>query len=114
MIIGKFSHEVTKFTGHIETRGFETDAVFQQITKTSDRAPDYRIVDNQGFDLGAAWEEISEKDNRYLSVQLDLPTFSAKVYCALIQTTNGWELKWERRKPQAAKKVENGRFRDAA
>jgi uncharacterized protein (DUF736 family) len=114
MNIGKFTHEVTKFIGHIKTLGFETDAVFQQATKHNDKSPDFRIVDKQGFDLGAAWEEISEKENRYLSVQLDSPTFPAKIYCALVQTSNGWELKWERKKPREYRKPENAKFRDAA
>jgi uncharacterized protein (DUF736 family) len=78
MLIGKFSHVVTKFSGHIKTFGFETDAVFQQATKHSDKSPDFRITDKQGFDIGAAWEEISEKDNRYLSVQLDAPTYTKR------------------------------------
>jgi uncharacterized protein (DUF736 family) len=103
-----------RYSGHIKTLGFETDAVFQQATRHNERSPDYRIVDKQGFDIGIAYEEISEKQNRYLSVQLDSPTFAAKVYCARVQTANGWELKWERKKPQADRKVENARFRDAA
>jgi uncharacterized protein (DUF736 family) len=114
MIIGKFSHEVTKFVGQIKTLGFETDAVIQQATKHSEKAPDFRIVDKAGFDIGVAYDEISERQNRYLSVQLDSPTFPKPVYCALVQTTNGWELKWQRQKPKPETKVENGKFRDAA
>jgi uncharacterized protein (DUF736 family) len=114
MIIGKFSHEVTKFVGHIKTLGFETDAVIQQVSKTSERSPDFRIVDKAGFEIGIAYEEISERQNRYLSVQLDSPTFATPLYCALVQTDNGWQLKWQRQKPKADTKPENAKFRDAA
>jgi uncharacterized protein (DUF736 family) len=57
---------------------------------------------------------LSGAHNRYLSVQLDSPTCSAKIYCALVQTTNGWELKCERKKPRADREVENAKSRNEA
>jgi uncharacterized protein (DUF736 family) len=114
MIIGKFSYEVTKFTGRIGTLAFETDAIIQQVSKATENSPGFRIVDKGGFERGVAWDELSENNNRYLSCQLNSPAFHAKVYCNLVEGRDGWQLLWNRPKPKAATKVENGKFRDEA
>jgi uncharacterized protein (DUF736 family) len=114
MIIGKFTHEVTKFVGHIKTLGFESDVVIQPVAKHGEKSPDYRLVDKQGFEIGIAYEGISERQNRYLTVYLDSPTFPESFRCALVNSENGWQLKWERPKQKDATKVEKAGIRKAA
>jgi uncharacterized protein (DUF736 family) len=116
MIIGKFTYQVTKYVGIIKIIGFESDCTFLQVTnKHSESAPDFRAVDRNGMEFGAAWINVSEKGNKYLSVKFDSPMLAAPFNCVLLETDHGFHLKWERPKPreQSQPTSTNSRWRAA-
>ena len=50
-------------------------AIVPNETKTSEQAPDYRIIHRKsGFEIGAAWNRIArESGEEYVSVKLEAP-----------------------------------------
>jgi len=78
--IGHFSKKDENYHGLIETRLWESSAVFRATTKTSDKAPDYRIFSGR-CEIGAAWKKTTDAGVSYLSVTLDDPSFAAPINC---------------------------------
>src|ERR1700722_13120336 len=84
--IGNFKQDGDRFTGTINTLRY-TGAVVIEPTqgRKSEDAPDFQILAGRNrVELGAAWKERSERGT-YLSVRLDEPSFSAPIFCRLVQ-----------------------------
>ena len=70
-----------------------------ETNKSSDSAPDYRIVLGS-LEVGAAWQRTAKESGRdYWSVKLDDPAFIAPLYASLVETEDGKTLNllWSRR-----------------
>jgi uncharacterized protein (DUF736 family) len=94
--IGSFTRDGDKFTGAISTLALKSKVIFQPITKTKPKMPDFRLY-AAGAEIGAAWAKTSESERPYLSVTLDDPTFGDTIYCRLIEFEDGkHQLLWSR------------------
>lgn len=85
-IIGTFTKTDEAFVGTIRTLTINAKTKIMPIKKkSSDAAPDYRIV-AAGADLGCGWMEKSKEDGKpYVSVKLDDPSFSSPIRAAFFQ-----------------------------
>jgi len=95
--IGTFTKKDAGYQGTIKTLGLKTKAVFVPLEKTNDKAPDYRVISDDGVEFGAAWQKTAEKSgNPYLSVTLDSFNLPAPIYCRLVEADKGFNLVWSR------------------
>lgn len=100
--IGTFTAQNDGFTGTVRTLTLNVKVKFVPNDRSSDNAPDYRIQTAGGYDIGAAWEKVSQADRAYLSVTLEDPSFPATIYARLIEDENGTHnLIWSRSKSVA-------------
>ncbi|MDX2353774.1 DUF736 domain-containing protein [Stutzerimonas xanthomarina] len=102
--IGTFTAQNDGFTGTVRTLTLNVNVKVKFVPndRSSDNAPDYRIQTAGGYDIGAAWEKVSQTDRAYLSVTLDDPSFPATIYARLIEEENGTHsLIWSRSKSVA-------------
>ena len=101
-IIGNFTQDGENYTGFINTLAFAGKATIEPVTqKVSENYPDLRIFTSRPLgkaQIGAAWKERSESGKPYLAVRLDDPSFTAPIYCRLIQLEGqeGYSLIWSR------------------
>lgn len=94
--IGTFTRDGENYTGIIHTLTLNVAVTIKSETKSSDKAPDYRIY-SLGAEIGAAWEKISEANKPYLSIKLDDPSFAQPIQARLITTDKGQHhLVWNR------------------
>ncbi|OYY88577.1 MAG: hypothetical protein B7Y61_01795 [Rhizobiales bacterium 35-66-30] len=71
----------------------------RRAERTSDKGPDFRILDSRNVEFGAAWQKTAKETERdYLSVKLDDPSFPAPIYATLIEVEGeeGLQLIWSR------------------
>lgn len=93
--IGHFTKQNDEYLGFIETRLWDATASIKPVTKTTDKAPDYRVFANR-CEVGAAWTKTSEAGKAYLSITLDDPSFPAPINCRLHESSDGFDLVWTR------------------
>jgi uncharacterized protein (DUF736 family) len=103
--IGTFKKDGNGYAGNIETLTLRAKITFEPSNKNSDNAPDYRVFqisDDFTSEIGAAWKKTSREGAEYLSVSIDDPSFSEKIYCRLVKTgpEQGHTLFWERQRPR--------------
>ena len=102
MKIGTFEKtEDGQFHGQIKTLTKVAALVlYPNEDKTTEKAPDYRIVSNQtGAECGAAWNMMSQDDKPYISVKLDDPSFANTLWANLSKDEDGQcHLYWDRPK----------------
>jgi uncharacterized protein (DUF736 family) len=107
MIIGDFRIEDGSYRGDITTLTLQrSNVVFRPTSKTGEREPDYRIVQETEVgtvELGAAWKRRSEGGREFLSVVLDDPALPTSVNAAVFMADHEETatLVWQR----AAKKT---------
>jgi uncharacterized protein (DUF736 family) len=93
--IGSFTKTENVFTGEVRTPMLNVKARITPSGKSSENAPDFRIVD-----FGAAWKKTSSAGREYLSVKLDDPRFPAPIYASLVKVKvegeEGFLLIWSR------------------
>ena len=102
--IGTFARKGDGFTGTVRTLCLNAAVRFVPNEKTSENAPDFRILSVRGgSDLGAAWRRVSQNGDRlYLSVTLDDPSLPAPIYARLVdEGENTHQLIWSRQKAVA-------------
>lgn len=51
--------------------------------KTGDSQPDYRVIANGGFELGAAWVRKNRAGEEYVSLSLAAPEFGGRIFANL-------------------------------
>lgn len=99
--IGTFTKTGTSFNGTLRTLTLDVKAKLIALDKTSDNAPDYRLVAAGNYEVGAAWKKVSQADRPYLSITIDDPSFPATVYARLIESDDGVHtLIWSRSKAE--------------
>lgn len=103
--IGTFKKDGNGYAGSIETLTLRAKITFEPSNKSSDNAPDFRVFqisDDFTSEIGAAWKKTSREGAEYLSVSIDDPSFSEKIYCRLVKTGSeqGHTLFWERQRPR--------------
>jgi uncharacterized protein (DUF736 family) len=97
----------------VGTNGYEGDfamlalqvkgvRIVAEQNRTKDDAPSHRIFVGRA-EIGAAWTKTSEKQEEYLSLKLDDPSFTAPVYANLIKDkeTGDFSAIWSRSKRNA-------------
>jgi len=97
--IGTFTSTGNGFTGVIKTLNLNVKAKIARAERTSEKGPDFRILDSRNTEFGAAWQKTSKETERdYLSVKLDDPSFPAPIYATLIEVEGeeGLQLIWSR------------------
>lgn len=95
--IGEFTQTETGFTGTIRSLTLNVPCTFEQIDKTdNEKAPDYRIFNDQGVDLGAAWCKTNKEDNPYIAVKLEDPILPEPIYANLVEQDGSHALIWVR------------------
>lgn len=94
--IGTFTSDGDRFTGTINTLALSTSCSIQPIDKAKPEAPDYRVFAS-GAEIGAAWLKTGKGERPYLAVKLDDPSFTAPIFCRLIEGENDrHQLLWSR------------------
>jgi uncharacterized protein (DUF736 family) len=95
--IGTFTKSDDGFAGAVKTLSLNVKAKFVPSEKTSDKAPDYRILAGT-VEFGAAWKKIPQNGREYLSVRLDDPSFAAPIFANMIEGEDkSHSLIWSRR-----------------
>ena len=79
--IGFFKATNSGYEGKITTLLHNlTDVTFERLLdRTSENQPAFRIYNGE-LQLGAAWNRITKKGKKYISVNLEDPTFSSGFY----------------------------------
>lgn len=82
----------------VEMHALRTFLLSLHANKGKGHGPDYRVLASN-VEFGAAWKKQSDKENVYLSVKLDDPSFAAPIYASLVEA-EGEELSliWSRRR----------------
>lgn len=97
--IGNFTASGNGYTGTVRTLTLNVKVKIAASEKTSENAPDYRVIAGNGLEIGAAWKKVSKADRPYLSVTLDDPSFPATIYARLVEGEDGaHNLIWSRSK----------------
>jgi uncharacterized protein (DUF736 family) len=96
--IGSFTASNDGFTGTIKTLNLNVKAKIVRVERTSDDAPDFRVLAGN-VEFGAGWQKQARETERdYISVKLDDPSFPAPIYATLteVQGQEGLQLIWSR------------------
>ena len=94
--IANFTKTKNGYTGEIRTLALKSELTLTPARQTKGKAPDYRVVAQDGIEIGGAWMRKSKSGNDYLSVRLDDPSFTAPVYANLIERDGEYLLIWNR------------------
>ena len=97
--IGTFTSTSNGFNGVIKTLNLNVKAKIARAERTSEKGPDFRILDSRNTEFGAAWQKTSKETERdYLSVKLDDPSFPAPIYATMVEVEgeDGLSLIWSR------------------
>ena len=97
------------YTGTLSTMAVRTKITLVPNNKMSPEQPDFRIFANGDYEMGAAWQKISETTgNEYLSVKLAAPELGPMaIYANVIALDEIGEdnvthlMLWSARDPQA-------------
>jgi len=107
MIIGNFTynHESDRYSGEIKTLTLHHKSVsLQPVESKQGNGPDYRVLADGLFELGAAWKRTSKAGSLFLSVTLDDPALARPVSAAMMhEGVTGAILVWSRSKKRKAK-----------
>lgn len=97
--IGNFTASGNGYAGTVRTLTLNVKVKITASEKTSENAPDFRVIAGNGLEIGAAWKKISKADRPYLSVTLDDPSFPATIYARMVEGEDGaHNLIWSRSK----------------
>jgi uncharacterized protein (DUF736 family) len=98
-IIGKFESYNDQYHGQIETISGQIGVRFVRTNATGANAPTFKLVTDNGYDVGAAWPATANGKD-YLSVQLDGPFTPHPIYAALFANRDGtFDLIWTALRP---------------
>ena len=96
MIIGQFTEYKGNYDGKITTLAIQADVRIEAQPVHGSKQPDFRLYAN-GIEIGAGWAKLSKKENRYVDIVLDDPSFHAPLRCRLMQNSEGSNiLYWDR------------------
>jgi len=99
-IIGTFKQVGNSYEGEFVMLALQAKGVRivpETTPGTSKDAPSHRIFFGR-VEIGAAWTRKSEKNDEYLSLKLDDPSFTAPVYANLVKDkeSEGYNAIWSR------------------
>ncbi len=95
--IGTFTQTETGYTGTIHSMTLNVPCTFEAVTGDgNDKAPDYRIIDEAGVDVGAAWCKTNKDEKPYLAVKLEDPTLPRPIFANLVDQDGVFSLIWVR------------------
>jgi len=101
-IIGNFKVQGGGFIGNVRALTFDVQVKFVPNDKTSEKAPDFRVIASGDFEIGGAWRKRTQTERRhYLSVTLDDPSLPAPINARLMadEAKKGeYRLMWSRKK----------------
>lgn len=100
MLIGKFNKlDDGRLVGRIRTLTIDAEVEIQPQTGGKEGSPQYRAFIGE-FDIGAGWvKKARESGNKYVSLLLDCPSFSASAWATLIASSTeegAYDLMWKR------------------
>ena len=100
--IGTFTATETGFSGTLNllTKSIALEIVPNQ-NKNSKDAPEYKIIDESGYEFGAGWTETARESGKpYVSARIDSPELPAPIYANLVKDDqeNVHHLYWDRPK----------------
>lgn len=85
--IGYVTHNPEKgtFKGSVRTVNFNTPIdIIPVLDKAHDKQPDFRVITDQGFEIGAGWNKKAKSSgNDYISLSLSAPELPRKIYANL-------------------------------
>ena len=103
MQIGSFIRTANGYEGMIETATLDIRiSIIPVETSADEKAPNWRVhrgTDGEGPEIGAGWNETSERAGDYVSLRIDDPSFAEPIRAALFQNANdaaSWSLRWNR------------------
>ena len=94
--IATFTKTENGYTGEIRTLALKSKVTLTPAEQAKGKAPDFRVLAQDGIEIGGAWKRKSKSGNAYLSVRLDDPSFTAPVYANLIERDGQHLLIWQR------------------
>ena len=96
--IGNFTASGNGYVGTVRTLNLNVKVkLVPNDEKDRDNAPDFRILANSGYEIGAAWKKTSKADRPYLSVTLDDPSLPASIFARMVEGDEGvHSLIWSR------------------
>ena len=96
--IGNFTASGNGYIGTVRTLNLNVKVkLVPNDEKDRDNAPDFRILANSGYEIGAAWKKTSKADRPYLSVTLDDPSLPASIFARMVEGDEGvHSLIWSR------------------
>ncbi|MEJ1967052.1 MAG: DUF736 domain-containing protein [Rhizomicrobium sp.] len=100
-IIGTFKKVNNGFEGEFAMLALQAKGVriVAETNRSKEDAPTHRIFVGRA-EIGAAWtKSSSEKNDEYLSLKLDDPSFTAPVYANMVKDKDGdtYNVIWSRR-----------------
>ncbi len=83
--IGRVQHNPAdnSFTGFLKTMTLEANITFLPIPNPGSQGPNWRIIAENGFEVGAAWKKQSQQGTEYVSASFDAPELPKKLYANL-------------------------------
>jgi len=103
MQIGSFIRTEKGYEGVIETATLDIRiSLIPTDASDDEKAPSWRVyrgTDGDGPEIGAGWNEASERAGEYVSLRIDDPSFAEPVRAALFQDkadAASWSLRWNR------------------
>jgi len=94
--IATFTKTENGYQGEIRTLALNSKLTLSPADNSKGKAPDFRVMAEDGIEIGGAWKRKSKSGNAYLSVRLDDPSFTAPVYANLIERDGQHLLIWNR------------------
>lgn len=94
--IATFTKTENGYSGEIRTLALKSKVTLTPTDNANDKAPDFRVVAQDGIEIGGAWKRESKNGNAYVSVCIDDPSFAAPVYANLIERDGQHLLVWSR------------------
>lgn len=94
--IATFTKTENGYQGGIRTLALNSKLTLSPADNSKGKAPDFRVMAEDGIEIGGAWKRKSKSGNAYLSVRLDDPSFTAPVYANLIERDGQHLLIWNR------------------
>ena len=82
--IGIVTKTAQGFRGKLQTLLMKASiTIVPNEDKTAEGQPDFRVLANGGFELGAAWVRRSRDNEEYISLSLAAPEFGGRIYANL-------------------------------
>ena len=79
----QFNPAENSFTGFLKTMTLEANITFLPIANPNPNGPDWHIIAENGFEVGAAWKKQSQQGTEYISASFDAPELPKKLYANL-------------------------------